>query len=251
MIDRPSAYTRLVNAARLASIRRAALFVMIASIAVTASLAIGALLIGDVSGIQARILLTTLALAVTSGLSLAGAGSWPRQRALPATAVTLSIVAFVSALPPIWLKGVEGDRGWDPWARTVGVMYVIAAAVTFATLLISRRAGERRAVTNTRLAALLSLAWLTTMISIMIAWEGAGGSDMAGRGMGVAAVLTVATTLVTLILQRLEPPAEIETLRARAVTGHTIVSVEKRKGETTLVLDDGLRLPLARDLKLE
>ncbi len=225
---------------------------MIASIAVTALLAIGALLIGDVSGIQARILLTTLALAVTSGLSLAGAGSWPRQRALPATAVTLSIVAFVSALPPIWLKGVEGDRGWDPWARTVGVMYVIAAAVTFATLLISRRrAGERRAVANTRLAALLSLAWLTTMISIMIAWEGAGGSDMAGRGMGVAAVLTVATTLVMLILQRLEAPAKIETLRARAVTGHTIVSVEKRKGETTLVLDDGLRLPLARDLKLE
>lgn len=225
---------------------------MIASIAVTALLAIGVLLIGDVSGIQARILLTTLALAVTSGLSLAGASSWPRQRALPVIAVSLAIVALVAALPPIWLKGISGDEGWDSWARTVGVMYVIAAAVTFATLLVSRRrAGERRAVTNTRLAALLSLAWLTAMISIMIAWEGAGGSNMAGRAMGVAAVLTVATTLVTLILQRLEPPSKIETPSARALIGHTIASVEKRKGETVLVLDDGLRLPLARDLELE
>ena len=45
-------------------------------------------------------------------------------------------------------------------------MYVLAAALAYATLLISRRrAGERPAVANTRLAALLSLAWLTAMIA--------------------------------------------------------------------------------------
>jgi hypothetical protein len=241
-----------MNSTTLASIRRTVLFVMIGSITATALLAIGTLLIGHFSSTQARILLTTLALAITSGLSLAGASSWPKQRTLPVFGIALASVAFVTALFPIWLKGVEGDRGWDPLIRTVGIAYVLAAAITYATLLISRRrAGERRAVRNTRLAALLSLAWLATMISITIASEKAGGSDSFGRAMGVAAVLTVATTLVTLILQRLEAPGGSETLSTGAVAGHTIVSVEKRKGGTMLVLDDGRRLPLARDLKLE
>ena len=248
MIGRVPVYTPLVNAARLTLIRRTILFVMIGSIVVTALLAIGALLVGHFADTQVRILLTTLALATTSGLGLASGSSWPRYRALPASGVALATAAFVGALPPIWLKE---DEGWEPWIRTVGIMYVLAAAIAYATLLISRRrAGESQAVANIRLAALLSLAWLTAMISLMIASERVSGSDVYGRVMGVAVVLTVATTLVTLILQRLEKPAR-KKASAAGVTGRTIVSVEQRKGEATLVLDDGRRLPLARGVTLE
>jgi hypothetical protein len=240
-----------MNSARLVSIRRTALYLMIGSITVTALVAIGTLLIGRFSGTQARILLTTLALAVTSGLSLAGASSWPKQRTLPILGVALAIVGFMAALPPIWLKGIEGNKGWDPWIRTVGIAYVLAAALTYATLLIfRRRAGEGAAVRNTRLTALASLAWLTTMISLLIASFRFSGPGY-GRVITAAAILTVATTLVTLILQRLEAPVRSGALSTGAVAGHTIVSIEKRKGETMLVLDDGRRLPLARDLKLE
>ncbi len=236
-----------MNAARLASTRRAALFLMIGSIAVTALLAIGVLLLGDLSGTQARILLTTLALAVTSGLSLACASSWPALRTMPVLGVTLAVAAFFAALPPLWIRG---DEGWGPWIRTVGIMYVLAAAIAFATLLVSRRrAGEGRAVAITRLAALLSLAWLTAMIATLIASERFSGPGF-GRLMSIAAVLTVATTLVTLILQRLETPARGK-VPATSVTGRTIASVERRQGETILVLDDGRRLPLARDVTLE
>jgi hypothetical protein len=236
-----------MNAGRLTSIRRTALFLMIGSIAITALLAIGALLLGDFSGAQVRILLTTLALATTSGLSLASGSSWPAHRALPVVGVALAVTAFVAALPPLWIRG---DRGWEGWIRTVGIMYVLAAAIAYATLLISRRrAGESRAVANIRLAALLSLAWLTAMIALLIASERFSG-DGYGRVMGVAIVLTVATTLVALILQRLEKPARKEA-STTGVIGRTIVSVEQRKGETTLVLDDGRRLPLARDVTLE
>jgi hypothetical protein len=224
---------------------------MIGSITVTALVAIGTLLIGHFSGAEARILLTTLALAVTSGLSLGGASSWPKQRTLPILGVALAVVAFLAALPPIWLKGIEGDKGWEPWVRTVGIAYVLAAAVTYATLLIlRRRAGEGAAVRNTRLAALASLAWLAAMISLLIASFRFSGPGY-GRVLTAAAILTVATTLVTLILQRLEAPVRSEVLSTGAVAGRTIVSVEKRKGKVILVLDDGRRLPLARDLKLE
>jgi hypothetical protein len=237
-----------VNAARLASIRRTALFLMIGSVTVTALLAIGTLLLGAFSGTQARILLTTLALAVTSGLSLACASSWPALRTLPVLGVTLAVAAFVAALPPLWIRG---DKGWVPWIRTVGIMYVLAAAIAFATLLVSRRrAGESRAVRDTRLAALVSLAWLTAMISLLIASFRFSGPGY-GRVMAVAAVLTVATTLVTLILQRLEAPARRAVREIGGVTGHTIVSVEKRGSETILVLDDGSRLPLAPTVKLD
>jgi len=236
-----------MNAARLAPTRRTVLFVMIGSIVVTALLAIGALLVGHFADTQVRILLTTLALATTSGLGLASGSSWPRYRALSASGVALATSAFVGALPPIWLKE---DEGWETWIRTVGIVYVLAAAVAYATLLISRRrAGERRAVANTRLAALLFLSWLTAMISLLIASE-RFSNDGYGRVMGVAAVLTVATTLVTVILQRLEKPARKKAPNA-GVVGHTIVSVEQRRGETILVLDDGSRLPLAPTVKLD
>ncbi|MGD0274239.1 MAG: hypothetical protein ABSB96_10985 [Gaiellaceae bacterium] len=237
-----------MNATTLASIRRTVLFVMIGSVVVTALLAIGALLIGHFSGIQVRILLTTLALATASGLGLASGSSWPVYRTLSGSGVVLAAAAFAGAIPPLWLRG---NKGWEVWIRTVGIMYVLAAALAYATLLISRRrAGERPAVTNTRLAALLALTWLTAMISLQIASKRLSDSPGFGRLMGVAIVLTVATTLVTLILQRLETPARGK-VPAISVTGRTIASVERRKGETILVLDDGRRLPLAGDVTLE
>lgn len=237
-----------MNAATLTSIRRTVLFVMIGSVVVTALLAIGALLIGHFSGIQVRILLTTLALATTSGLGLASGTSWPVYRTLSGSGVVLAAAAFAGAIPPLWFRG---DKGWGVWIRTVGIMYVLAAALAYATLLISRRrAGERPAVTNTRLATLLSLTWLTAMISLQIASERLSGSPGFGRLMGVAIVLTVAMTLITLILQRLEAPARKKVPTA-GVAGRTITSVEQRQGETILVLDDGRRLPLARNVTLE
>lgn len=222
---------------------------MIGSIAITALLAIGTFLLGNFSGTQGRILLTTLALATTSGLSLASGSSWPAHRVLPIAGVALAATAFVAALPPLWIRG---DRGWGGWIRTVGIMYVLAAAIAYATLLISRRrAGESRAVANTRLAALISLTWLTAMIAMLIASERFSGSSGYGRVMGVAAVLTVATTLVTLILQRLEAPTRNRALTVGDLAGRTIASVEQRQNETILVLDDGRRLPLARDVTPE
>lgn len=238
-----------MNPARLASIRRAALFLMIASVAITALLAIGAFLLGDFSNTQVRILLTTLALAVTSGLSLASGSSWPIHRVLPVYGVSLAVVAFVAALPPLWLSGE--DDSWGDWNRTVGILYVLAAALAYATLLISRRrVTEGRTVTNIRRAALVSLTWLTVMISMLIATERFSGPGF-GRVIGVAAVLTVATTLVTLILQRLEAPARSEARSAGGVAGRTIVSVEQRESETILVLDDGTRLPLAPGVRFD
>ncbi|HEY5161041.1 MAG TPA: hypothetical protein VII83_08235 [Gaiellaceae bacterium] len=239
-----------MNAAKLASLRRTALFVMIGSIAVTALFAIGAFLIGHFSHTEVRILLTTLAVATSSGLSLASGSSWPARRALPLSGVSLAIVAFVAALPPIWLRKAH-HGGWGTWIRGVGILYVIAAALAYATLLIARRrAADSSSVTTTRLAALLSLAWLTVMISLLIATERFSGDNF-GRVLGVAAVLTVATTLITLILQRLETPARRAAREVGGVTGHTIVSVEKRESETLLVLDDGRRLPLAPTAKLD
>jgi hypothetical protein len=222
---------------------------MIGAIAVTALFAIGAFLIGRFSHTEVRILLTTLAVATTSGLSLASGSSWPAHRALPLLGVASAIVAFAGALPPIWLRGDHG--GWSAWIRGVGILYVLAAALAYATLLISRRrAAESSSITTTRLAALASLAWLTVMIALLIASLRFSGPGY-GRVLGVAAVLTVATTLVTLILQRLEAPARRAARKIGGVTGRTIVSVEKRGSETILVLDDGSRLPLAPTVKLD
>jgi hypothetical protein len=145
-------------------------------------------------------------------------------------------------MPPLWFG--THTRVWDRWERTVAVLYIVASAFAYAALLISRRrSNEGLGVIAARRTALLSLACLTVLLARLPIDDSAG--DRWGRAIGVAAVLTVAATLVTLILQRLEAPARSEAHSAGGVAGRTIVSVEQRESETILVLDDGTRLPLA------
>jgi len=85
----------------------------LASLSVTALIAILILLLGDFDDTQARILATTFAISATSLLSLPGAILLERRiaRALGALTVAVAIAAFGAALVVIWLAEDADSRG--------------------------------------------------------------------------------------------------------------------------------------------
>src|SRR5918999_677892 len=84
--------------------RRLLVLAVIASLAVTAALAIGILLLGDFGETEGRVLATTFAISVASLLALPGAQLLDQERAVPLAWATLVLaaLAFVVFEYTIW-----------------------------------------------------------------------------------------------------------------------------------------------------
>jgi len=80
------------------------LYMLIASVAISAVVGIGVLLIGDFGSLEIRVLMTTLTVTVTSILGLACGAYFEsgRWRALPLAGIVLAIAAAVMTFFIIW-----------------------------------------------------------------------------------------------------------------------------------------------------
>lgn len=190
----------------LRGLRRAAIIVIIVSLAAAALVGIVTVLAGDFGEVQGKILLTTLLLAgfsITSLCHLAVVGR--SLRIVGFVGIGTSLVAFAAGAMLIW-------RDWEIWSdpselvlKSFLVGSILAASLAQANLLLLL--GERRSpvirvglyVTLAFIAALAVLAILPIVTDGQI--PGENGEPYA-RAIAVVAILDVLGTIVVPVLSR-------------------------------------------------
>ena len=179
--------------------KRLLLLAVIGSLAVTAALAIGILLLGDFDDVEWRVLGTTFAISVASLLSLPGAQLLDQRRAVPLAwaTVTLAGVTFVLFEHTIW----TGDGSETAWKR-VGTAAVFAVATTQIAALTSRlKTDDRKSVRYVYLVT-IGLGLLLATLATTAMWKEIE-NDGFYRGLAALAVLNVFLVALQPLLRRL------------------------------------------------
>jgi len=189
----------------LTTARRLFLWTLVASLCVTAAIAIGTLLFAEFDDTAARILLTTTFLSVASLLSLPAGVLLDQGRAagLAWGTIVAAAAGFLTVMVVVW---AEPDEDWV-WklALTFGLAAVAGAQAAASTSRRSQADGRRLAWLYV-LGIVLTIA-LATLIAVAVWWE---IEDSSGyfRLLGATAVAAVLATLLQPILRRLARPAE-------------------------------------------
>lgn len=178
-------------------------FVTITSLAATAALAIGVLLLGDFRDTEARVLLTTLAISFSGLLTLPAAVLLEQGRSTTLGGATIALTAalFATFEYMLWLAD-DSESGW----KIVGTLAAAAVASTQTSAQTTRlRAGDRQSVR----AVFYSTVSLVVLIAVMVMaaiWE---EIDDGGyyRILAALAVLNVFLIVVQPLLRRLGPAA--------------------------------------------
>jgi hypothetical protein len=173
----------------------------ITSLAATAALAIGVLILGDFGETEGRVLATTLAISVAGLLALPAAVLLEQGRStvLAGTTIALTAAAFVTFEYVMWLAD-DSEGGW----KTVGTLIAATAASTQISGLTTRlRAGDRQAV-RLVYASAVGLVLLIAAMVIAAIWN---EIDDGGyyRTLAALAVLNVFLIVVQPLLRKLEP----------------------------------------------
>jgi hypothetical protein len=178
-------------------VKKAFLYALVGSVALSAILGILAILSGDFGWLELRILLTTVTIAVASiaGLACGAYLATRRGRTLPLAGAALSVLAAVMIIAGMWLEDLGSELYW----KIAASASVFAVACAHLSLLSMARLAEwfRWSLAAAH-AVILAVAALFVVI---IFTEG----DREGmfQLLAVAAVLDAAITVVIPILHRL------------------------------------------------
>jgi hypothetical protein len=171
----------------------------IASLSVTAAIAIVLLLFGDFGETELRILGTTLAISLYSLLSLPGAILLERRDAQPLGWATIAFAAagFVLVLVVIW-GADDSETAW----KLAGTTTAIAAALTQISAMTTRRRDDDPPLVRGVFLAAVAVVALLDVLTIVAIWKEIG-SEGFYRGLGAVAVLDVFLILLQPLLRRL------------------------------------------------
>ncbi len=177
------------------SVRRLVVATTIGSFSLAALMGVLALLgSGDVGETEARVLLTTLVVGVTSVAVLCylATGETPYQPVGVAGGL-LVLVPLLTSLGLIWLDDVGSEAVWE----TFGIGVVVAATLAQASLLLAL-AGPRPSLG----ALLLATLALATVLAVLVSAVILGAYDDGGlwRAIGIVAILDVLGTVVAMAL---------------------------------------------------
>jgi hypothetical protein len=177
--------------------------VTITSLAATAALAIGVLLLGDFRDTEARVLLTTLAISLSGLLTLPAAVLLEQGRStmLAGTTIALTAALFATFEYMLWLAD-DSESGW----KIVGTLAAAAVGSTQISAQTTRlRAGDRQSVRAVFYSA-AGLVLLTAAMVVAAIWE---EIDDGGyyRALAALAVLNVFLVVVQPLLRKLGPSA--------------------------------------------
>jgi len=184
--------------------KRVLVFVTITSLAATAALAIGVLLLGDFRDTEARVLLTTLAISFSGLLALPAAVLLEQGRSTTLAGATIALTAalFAAFEYMLWLAD-DSESGW----KIVGTLAAAAVASTQISAQTTRlRAGDRQSVRAVFYSA-VSLVVLITVMVVAAIWEEIDDSGYY-RTLAALAVLNVFLFVVQPLLRRLGPTAD-------------------------------------------
>lgn len=205
------------------------LYLLIASVALSALIGIGVILFGNFGEFELRILLTTLTVIVTSIMGLA-CGAFlesGRGRALPVCGIIFAVASAVMWLIVIWHEPTQNQT----FVKTLMSITLFAAACSHLSLLSLARLDSKFRWSN--YAAHIAVWSLTALLFYLIWFEKNFSGDWIPRTLGVLSILVAALTILTPILHKLssqtpkteEIDAEIERLRRR------IAELETLRGE--------------------
>jgi hypothetical protein len=215
-----------------------------AAILIAAALvALVAVLRGDFSDTDGRILGTLAAAMLAGSTAVAGLALVERGgRILGWTAIALSPIGFALLVYAIWNFVFDGgdDEAWRwGWA---GALALVAALIAVTVRLIARTP------TMTRLASVSGgLAALASAVTIAAIWQDDPG-DTIGRVIAVLWILTGLSFLLVPVLQRFTAAGEAaHEPRVLAVLGDVeLVATHSREGTIDGRLEPGERLLLRK-----
>ncbi len=201
------------------NLRRVFLYLLIASVALSALFGIGVILLGDFGSFEVRVLMTTLTVTAASILGLACGACLEagRGRILPIAGITLSVLSAFLVMFVIW--DLLDDS--EVFVKSVVTVSALAVASSHLSLLSIARLDKRFAWSW---LAAFACVWLLTAILLYILWfEPQSDSDLVSRIIGVLSTLIAALTVITPVFHKLSSgekdaaaiDREIEKLRAR------------------------------------
>jgi hypothetical protein len=187
---------RVANVGSSVDLKRLFLRALVASLSVTAGLAILTLLFGEVDDTAGQILATTAFLSLYSLLLIPAGVLFDRRRAVPLASATvgLAVGGFVNAMIVVW--GTE-----DAWKGVVSLTAFAGACAQAAALTARRRADESGRVRQLYVASLVLGFGLATLITVAALLEIDEGGYY--RGLGAVAVANVLASLLQPILRRM------------------------------------------------
>lgn len=183
--------------------RRLFLWALVASLCVTAAVAIGTLLFAEFDETAGRILATTALLSLASLLALPAGVLLDQRRVVPLAWATIVAAGagLVLAMAVIWAEPGEETPAQLAWTLWLGAGAGSQAAVVTAML----RPGSSRRLRALHALSILLTTSLAALVAVLI-WAEPDSVALA-RVMGAVAVGAVLTTLLQPILQRIERPA--------------------------------------------
>lgn len=201
------------------NLRRLFLISLIASVVTSAVIGIGVLLLGNFGLIEVRILMTTLVITIVSVLGLA-CGAYVEIRGgkqLPYAGIALSVVAGLMSFFIIWDILLYDET----FIKSFLTVTLLATACSHLSLLALARLDRR--FSWTRIAAVVCVVLLCSILLYILWFEPTGESDLIYRVLGVLGILLASITVVTPVLHKLSSDktdiekidAEIEKLKNR------------------------------------
>ena len=180
-------------------VRRAALWLLIASIVVSGGLAILALVSGEFGNLQAKVLLSALATAGASICGMACGVAWDRGhwRGLAVGGIAITLATLLLNLIAFWFE----PEPIETWMRWVGTGWLFAIATGHACLLGIARTDALLA--RVRLGSLTLGYLLAAGIALPLWNAGLADQETYFRWLGVVAVLMLMGSLSLPIAGRL------------------------------------------------
>ena len=173
--------------------------VLIASVALSAVIGIGVILIGNFGEFEIRVLTTTFTVAVASILGLACGAAYEsgRHREMSLAGIIFAIVAGLSWLLIIWAN----QELHEYVVKSIMSVTLIAAALAHLSLISLARLDKRFQWAHT--AIYLTVAALCGLTLALIWFTDALESDITFRALGVLSILGAALTIVIPVFHKL------------------------------------------------
>ena len=205
------------------------LYVLIASVAFSALMGIGVILLGNFGETESKILLTTFIITITSILGLACGAYLETKRGdvLPICGIVMAITSAV-----LWTIFTWTTVGFEKTFVKIALTTTLLAAVCSHISLLSIARLDRRFQWS--LYAAHFADWSLTAILLLIIWaDFQSSSGIIERTIGVLSIVVAALTIITPVFHKLsyqttnaaEIDAEIARLRTR------ITELEQQRGE--------------------
>jgi hypothetical protein len=205
--------------AKVAVMNSYALRFVLASIAVNALIGIIAIVSGDFSSLDGKILVTSLS--VTGGAVLALANLAARTRGslkyIPEVGAAASVIGFSIVIYAVWDEFDSETAG-----KSAFTFILIGSGIAHGALLSLSRLLPRY-IPVLRAAWALAAVLVVMIITLIWAGEDVTDSDLFIRTMGVVVVLLAAVTLAVPILHRASRGALLIEARTEGITNREIV----------------------------